>query len=376
MAKTPPNPLSGNITPPAAKNTTSLAKNATAPAATSDMGAADSPPTTASAPAMLSHAGVAAAVAAVAVKNASKNMSACLENLGFAKFKEKMRAKVAVAVAKHSAGASEDGGSNPQDKIFKTMMDMIKSLEIGSSILEHYVSRLHACYGGILEEERAEQARALTQAAASEARMVAALSGMQVELDVHTPAGATLRAEVAAMRVEVAAEADHLRRHVLLATLAAGAAVAVAGLAACWVVAGQRRRVAALETTLAAHGLLAVPSGSEAGRRGGGGGRGGGSSSGAALPTQLQEAGSSGDRAEPPAPSPLPAVGLDSEPPGLHGSPGKSIRAKARRKNSMKKSESNGNVASSSCGGSGNEVVHATVGAALAAGLVHAPGAL
>jgi len=45
-------------------------------------------------------------------------------------------------------------------RLAQTMMDMIKSLEIGTSIVEHYVNRLHTCYAAILEELRSEQVRA------------------------------------------------------------------------------------------------------------------------------------------------------------------------------------------------------------------------
>ena len=42
-------------------------------------------------------------------------------------------------------------------RLDQTMMDMIKSLEIGTSIVEHYVNRLHTCYAAIIEEQRSEQ---------------------------------------------------------------------------------------------------------------------------------------------------------------------------------------------------------------------------
>ena len=48
-----------------------------------------------------------------------RNVSACLEGLNFSKFKEKMRAKVAVAVAKNSAGADGADGHAQNDRIFK-----------------------------------------------------------------------------------------------------------------------------------------------------------------------------------------------------------------------------------------------------------------
>jgi hypothetical protein len=126
-------------------------------------------------------------------------VDACLEAINFTKFKEKVLARVDAAKVVAKAGAEE---SNHHESLpFKRMMDMITNLEISSSILELYVIKLNTCYASVLEEVRAEQHLTMQNAANTSATVDAQLAHMQHELDHHTPAGRTFRAQIRDIQV-------------------------------------------------------------------------------------------------------------------------------------------------------------------------------
>jgi hypothetical protein len=111
------------------------------------------------------------------------------------------------------------------------MMDMIKSVEINSSILELYLVKLHACYASVLDDAKQERE--------------AALLAMRVDLEQHTPAGRALRNEMAAVELRVAAAEQH--GWALLAAAAAVCATALLlSVVACALALQQRRELAAL----------------------------------------------------------------------------------------------------------------------------------
>jgi hypothetical protein len=128
-----------------------------------------------------------------------KRIDACLDGLNFSKFKEKVHAKVAAAMGASKTAGRDDGSQ--QDRIFKTMMDMIKSLEIGSSIFELYVTRLHACYSSILEEMDDHHEEVVATLKSSNKTINASLSSMKSDLDRYTPAGYAYRAQISAVQV-------------------------------------------------------------------------------------------------------------------------------------------------------------------------------
>lgn len=126
-----------------------------------------------------------------------RRVEACLEGLNFSKFKEKVHAKVAAGKGNSKYGV--DGSQ--QDRIFKTMMDMVKSLEVGSSIFELYVMRLHVCYSSILEDVYSQHQGMLTSMQESNHTVNTSLQLMQSDLDRYTPAGYAYRAQINAVQV-------------------------------------------------------------------------------------------------------------------------------------------------------------------------------
>ena len=163
-----------------------------------------------------------------------KKLDKCMEGLNFTKFKGKVQAKVAAAKAAAN-GANGVGAaaaaSLQQDRIFKTMMDMIKTVEINSSILELYLVKLHTCYSSVLEDVKQERD--------------AALLAMRQDLEQHTPAGHTLHREMAAVELRVTA-GEQYGWSLLMAAVAACTMALLLSLAACGLVLRQRLELKAL----------------------------------------------------------------------------------------------------------------------------------
>jgi len=171
------------------------------------------------------------------VKAAAASVDVCLEGLSFARFKEKVQEKVKATVAKQAASSLEQqtsgGAATNDNRIFKTMMDMIKSLEIGTHITELYVVKMHTCYSAVLEDLRTEHKQHAEAQAAATRKAEASAKAVAAELERHTPAGKALAAQMAkleAWAVKAEARADRMALTAALAVLSC-LLVAAAGLA-------------------------------------------------------------------------------------------------------------------------------------------------
>lgn len=176
-----------------------------------------------------------------------KKLDKCMEGLNFTKFKEKVQAKVAAAkAAAHGANGvgAAAAASLQQDRIFKTMMDMIKTVEINSSILELYLVKLHTCYSSVLEDAKQERD--------------AALLAMRQDLEQHTPAGHTLHREMAAVELRVAA-AEQNGWSLLMVAGAACTMALLLSVAACTLVLRQRLELKALRQPVSPQRSLEQP---------------------------------------------------------------------------------------------------------------------
>lgn len=162
------------------------------------------------------------------VKSVAASVDACLEGLNFTRFKEKVQEKVQQHMSGSGAGGNGHGGGNGgsnggggvageqqqgagnggqvanTDRIFKTMMDMIKSLEIGTYIMELYVVKLHTCYATVMEDVRNEHAKQAEKQGEATKLSAEVVKGLANDLERHTPAGKVLAAQMAALEASVA----------------------------------------------------------------------------------------------------------------------------------------------------------------------------